>query len=110
MVYEDNTIDRSTVGRWAKRTAAEKGHADVHDRPRCGRPQSARTEATIEKANDIIAEDRRVTVAENPKSFIILYTVASPLSSLRDNSATVTRLSSAMMSFAFSIVASVRAD
>jgi len=62
MVYGDDTVDRSTVGRWARRTATEKGHADVHDRPRCGRPQSARTEATIEKANDIIMEDRRVTV------------------------------------------------
>ena len=41
MVYGDDTVDRSTVGRWAKRTAAEKGHADVHNRPRCGRPQSA---------------------------------------------------------------------
>lgn len=64
MVYGDDTVDRSTVGRWAKLTAAGKGHANVYDRPRCGRPQSARTEATIEKVNDFIAEDRRVTVAE----------------------------------------------
>jgi hypothetical protein len=43
-VYGDDAIDRSTVGRWAKRLSGKSGHADIHDKPRCGRPQSAHTD------------------------------------------------------------------
>jgi hypothetical protein len=53
-VYGDDAVDRSTVGRWAKRLSGKSGHADIHDLPRSGRPQSAHTDTIAERANNMI--------------------------------------------------------
>jgi histone-lysine N-methyltransferase SETMAR len=63
-VYGNSAVDRSTVGRWVKRTSEEHGHADLDDQSRSGRPQTAMTEDTIDRANNLIQSDRRMTVAE----------------------------------------------
>jgi [histone H3]-lysine36 N-dimethyltransferase SETMAR len=63
-VYGNCAVDRSTVSRWVKRTCEEHGHTDLDDQPRKGRPQTAMTEDTIDRVNNLIQSDRRVTVAE----------------------------------------------
>jgi hypothetical protein len=42
----------------------ETAHADLYDHPCSGRPQSAWTEASVEKVNSFILADRHVTVKE----------------------------------------------
>jgi len=63
-VYGNCAVDRSTVSRWAKRTREEHGHADLDDQYREGRPQTAMTESNVDRVNELIQNDRRVTVAE----------------------------------------------
>ncbi|XP_021922427.1 putative uncharacterized protein FLJ37770 [Zootermopsis nevadensis] len=63
-VYGEETVDRSKVCRWAQRTSGKGGHANICDLPRSGRPQSARTDANVETANNMIKADRRITVKQ----------------------------------------------
>ncbi|XP_021925029.1 putative uncharacterized protein FLJ37770 [Zootermopsis nevadensis] len=63
-VYGEDTVDRRTVSHWAQRTSGKGGHADIRDLPRSGRPQSAWTDANVERVNNMIMADRRITVKQ----------------------------------------------
>ena len=61
-VYGSCAVDRSTVGRWVQRVkASESGETDLHDRPRSGRPATATSPDMLQRVNDIIHADRRLT-------------------------------------------------
>jgi hypothetical protein len=61
-VYGDMTVDKSTVSRWAKRLASsEQEQGNVSDLPRSGRPCTAVTPTTIQRADSHIRNDRRIT-------------------------------------------------
>jgi hypothetical protein len=61
-VYGSTTVDRSTAGRWAKSvTASETGKSELHDLPRSGRPVTDVSPETLQRADDVICEDRRIT-------------------------------------------------
>jgi hypothetical protein len=60
--YRDNAGDKSTVSRWASRIAgSEKGQAELSDAPRSGRPTTAVTPALLQRADELIRKDRRIT-------------------------------------------------
>jgi hypothetical protein len=59
-VYGDYAVNCSTVGRWAKWLSAEAALVNLRNRHCSGRPQSAQTEANVEKVNGIIFADTRV--------------------------------------------------
>ncbi|KDR19149.1 hypothetical protein L798_07040 [Zootermopsis nevadensis] len=63
-VYGEDTVDRSTVSRWAQRTSGKGGHGNIRDLPRSSRPQSARTDANVERVNNMIMTDRRINVTQ----------------------------------------------
>lgn len=63
-VYGDDAVDRSTVSRWAQRVSGENGHANIQDRGRSGRPQTAQSPAIVQRINNLVMDDRRVTVKE----------------------------------------------
>jgi hypothetical protein len=51
-VYGEMAVDKSTVNRWTKRLASsEQGQDNVSDLPRSGRPSSAVTPATMQRAD-----------------------------------------------------------
>jgi transposase len=61
-VYGDMAVDKSTVSRWAKRlTSSEQGEGNVSDLPRSGRPSTGVTPATMQRADNHIQNDRRIT-------------------------------------------------
>ena len=60
-VYGSCAVDRSTVRRLIQRVkASEGGETDLHDRPRAGRPATATSPDTLQRANYIIHADRHV--------------------------------------------------
>jgi hypothetical protein len=61
-VYGDNAVDESTVSRWVSWIAgSEKGQAELSDAPRSGRQTTAVTPALLQRADELIRKDRRIT-------------------------------------------------
>jgi hypothetical protein len=61
-VYGSCAVDRSTVGRWAKRVKAPGSvETELRDLPRAGRPATANTPDMLNHADAIIVADRRIT-------------------------------------------------
>jgi hypothetical protein len=61
-VYGDSAVDKSTVSRWASQIAgSEKGQAELGDIPRSGRPTTAVTPALLQRADEQIRKDQRIT-------------------------------------------------
>jgi transposase len=52
-----------SVRRWVKHFKVE--NTDIADQPRCGRPRTAATERNKQKVDDVIRQDRRITVRQN---------------------------------------------
>jgi hypothetical protein len=52
----------SSVRRWVKHFKV--GNTDIADQPRCGRPRTAATERNKQKVDELIRQDRRITVRE----------------------------------------------
>lgn len=64
-VYGTSAVDRSTVGRWARRVkASEGGAAELRDLPRSGRPPTAVTPDMLQRADVLIRRDRRITTRQ----------------------------------------------
>jgi DNA-binding MarR family transcriptional regulator len=64
-IYGDMAVDKSTVSRWAKRLASsEQGRGTLSDLPRSGRPSTAVMPATVQPADSLIQDDRRITTRE----------------------------------------------
>jgi hypothetical protein len=64
-VCGDNAVDKSTVSCWASRIAgSEKGQAELSDVPRSGRPTTAVTPTLLQRADELIRNDRRITTKE----------------------------------------------
>jgi len=61
-LYGSCAVDRSTVGRWVQRVKASgSGETELHDRLRSGRPATATSPDILQRADDIILADRRIT-------------------------------------------------
>jgi transposase len=56
------TVYGASTVRWVKHF--KDGNTDIANRPRCGRPRSAATERSKQKVDDLIRQDRRITVRE----------------------------------------------
>ena len=70
-VYGDGVIDYSIVTRWVKRIhdgQKEPAESNLCNRPRSGRPSSARSSANIDQADALIKENRRITINELAES------------------------------------------
>ena len=70
-VCGDGVIDYSTVTRWVKRIndgQEEPAESDLCDRPRSGRPSSVHSSASIDQADALIKENRRITIDELAES------------------------------------------
>jgi hypothetical protein len=52
----------SSVRRWVKHF--KDGNTDIADQLRCGRPRTAATERNEQKVDELIRQDRRITVRE----------------------------------------------
>jgi transposase len=63
-VYGDDTVDCSTVSQWARRLTGESWHTNIRDSPRTGRPHTTQTPDNVQRGNNMVLEDRRVTVKE----------------------------------------------
>ena len=61
-VYGGQTVDRSTVSRWA--TRFRKGCVAINDDQRPGRPKTSTDERNVKLVADLPAQDRRVTCEE----------------------------------------------
>jgi hypothetical protein len=61
-VYGDVCMGASCVRRWVK--YFKDGNTDIADRPRCGRLRTAATERKKQKVDELIRQDRRITVRE----------------------------------------------
>ena len=54
-VYGDEAVDRSTVSRWVSRVSmTERGKAILSDLPRSGRPHTAVTPETVQRADRLL--------------------------------------------------------
>ena len=63
-VYGSCAVDRSTVGRWVQRVKPSGSReTELYDRPRSGRPATATSPDMLQRADDIIHADRRITSA-----------------------------------------------
>jgi hypothetical protein len=64
-VYGSCAVDRSTVGRWAKRIKASgSAETELRDLPHPGRPATANTPDMLNGADAIIRADRRITTRQ----------------------------------------------
>ena len=61
-VYGAEAVDVSTVRRWVRRF--EGGDTDVYDKPRSGRPSTANNDENEERLDQLIRQNRRITIAE----------------------------------------------
>ena len=59
-VYGEDAMSRPRVFEWHKRFAS--GRETVQDDPKSGRPSSTRTDENIEKVDELVRSDRRMTV------------------------------------------------
>jgi transposase len=61
-VYGENTVNRTTVNRWAiKFRECEPGHANTVDQPRSGRPVSMTDDKHQKQVDELIKHDRRIS-------------------------------------------------
>jgi len=61
-VYDENTVNRTTVNRWAiKFHEYEPGRANNVDEPRSGRPVSVTDDKHQKQVDELIRHDRRIT-------------------------------------------------
>ncbi|KAJ4441066.1 hypothetical protein ANN_10916 [Periplaneta americana] len=58
------SVDRSTVSRWASRLSGERGQANIPDTPRSGTPCTARSPDNVQRFDNVVVADKRVTVKE----------------------------------------------
>jgi hypothetical protein len=63
-VYGDDAVNHSTVNWWARRLSGESGRANIQDSPRTGRRQTTQTPDNVQHVNDMVLEDKHVTVEE----------------------------------------------
>ena len=61
-VCGEQTVDRSTVSRWA--TRFREGRVTIKDDPRPGRPKTSTDEGSVKLVADCLAEHRRATYEE----------------------------------------------
>jgi transposase len=61
-VYGDACMGASNVRRWVKHF--KDGNTDIADQTRCGRSRTAATERNKQKFDELIGQDRRITVRE----------------------------------------------
>jgi len=59
-VYGDNAMEKTAVCKWVKYFS--EGRKSVSDEERSGQPATSRTEENIAKINQIVRENRRLTV------------------------------------------------
>jgi len=61
-VYGENTVNRTTVNRWAiKFRECEPGRVNIVDQPRSGRPVSVTDDKHQKQVDELIKHDRRIT-------------------------------------------------
>ena len=61
-VYGENTVNRTTVNRWAiKFRECEPGRAKIVDQPRSGRPVSVTHDNHQKQVDELVKHDRRIT-------------------------------------------------
>ena len=61
-VYGENTVNRTTVNRWAiKFHECDPGRANIVDQPRSGRPVSVTDNKHQKQVDELIKHDRRIT-------------------------------------------------
>jgi hypothetical protein len=61
-VYGENTVNKTTVNRWAiKFREYEPGRANIVDRPCSGRPVSVTDDKHQKQVDELIKYDRRIT-------------------------------------------------
>ena len=59
-VYGDSSMSRTRVFEWHKRFM--EGRKDVEDDPKSGRPCTSTTDTNIEKVQQLVCSDRRLTI------------------------------------------------
>jgi len=64
------TVDRSTISRWAQRSREER--LSIVNNPKSGRPRASTDDQSVEHVLQILEEDRRMTCEENAHSAGIL--------------------------------------
>ncbi|PNF22875.1 hypothetical protein B7P43_G14965 [Cryptotermes secundus] len=60
--YKDDAMGKTQVSEWFSRF--KNGEMSTDDKPRSGRPSTARTHENVEKIREIIKENRRWTIEE----------------------------------------------
>ncbi|PNF16923.1 hypothetical protein B7P43_G04205 [Cryptotermes secundus] len=60
--YKDDAMGKTQMFEWFSRF--KNGEMSIDDKPRSGRPSTARTHENVEKIREIIKEDRRRTIEE----------------------------------------------
>jgi transposase len=61
-VYGENTVNRTTVNRWAiEFRECEPGHANIFYQPRSGRPIPVTEDKHKKQVDELIEHDRRIT-------------------------------------------------
>ncbi|PNF19357.1 hypothetical protein B7P43_G06720 [Cryptotermes secundus] len=60
--YKDDAMGKTQVFEWFSRF--KNGEISIDDKPRSGRPSTARTHENVEKIREIMKEDRRRTIEE----------------------------------------------
>ncbi|PNF27671.1 hypothetical protein B7P43_G14595 [Cryptotermes secundus] len=60
--YKDDAMGKTQVFEWFSRF--KNGEMSIDDKPRSGRPSTARTHENVEKIREIIKGDRRRTIEE----------------------------------------------
>uniref|UniRef100_A0A1B6CBZ2 Mos1 transposase HTH domain-containing protein n=1 Tax=Clastoptera arizonana TaxID=38151 RepID=A0A1B6CBZ2_9HEMI len=58
--YKDDALGKTQVYEWFFRF--KNGDMSVEDKPRSGRPSTARTDDNVDKIRDLVCEDRRRTI------------------------------------------------
>jgi len=60
------TVDRSTISRWAQRF--REGRLSIENEPKSGRPQTSTDDQSVGRVLQILEEDRRMTCEETAHS------------------------------------------
>jgi len=61
-LMEVETVDRSTISRWAQRF--HEGRLSTENDPKSGRPRTLTDDQSVERVLQILEEDRRMTCEE----------------------------------------------
>ena len=60
IAYGDNALSKTRVYEWF--SSFKEGEMSIDDKPRSGRPSTAKTEDNVQKINSLVREDRRRTI------------------------------------------------